>query len=370
MEYLFILGRNVELSKAEVFSYFEKEGIKILNHETNENSLLIETPEELPENSIRFFGGVVAIGKVVASGNLKKVLAQISNFNLYMGTENKLNYAVWNFSKNYDAVIETLKEKFRSEKLKATLKHLTGEIKLQSGKKAEMPSSKLIDEEYFVFSDGATENFGRIVGKCDYEKIEKRDMTKPVRRESLAISPRLSKILINLSGVREGETLLDPFCGVGTILTEALLQNIKVIGIDKDKNAVSGARQNLEWKKFPKENYELINSDSTKEQIKTANGIATEPDLGETLKKIPQKSEAEKTLEKFENLIIRVLNNFKEKISGRIAFTSPYIRIGKKKLKCDVEKILEKTGYKLIYEIPEYRENQIVGRIICVLEKN
>ena len=28
MKYLFILGRNVELSLAEVFSYFEKEGNK------------------------------------------------------------------------------------------------------------------------------------------------------------------------------------------------------------------------------------------------------------------------------------------------------------------------------------------------------
>jgi len=86
-------------------------------------------------------------------------------------------------------------------------------------------------------------------------------------------------------------------------------------------------------------------------------------------RKTPQKKEAKKTLERFENLIIRVINNFKNELSGRIVFTSPYIRVGKKRSKCDIEKILKATGYHAIYEIPEFRENQIVGRMIYVLEK-
>jgi hypothetical protein len=37
-------------------------------------------------------------------------------------------------------------------------------------------------------------------------------MQKPIRREELAISPRLAKILINLSGAKKNNLLLDPFC--------------------------------------------------------------------------------------------------------------------------------------------------------------
>ncbi|MDO8627501.1 MAG: 50S ribosomal protein L11 methyltransferase, partial [Candidatus Diapherotrites archaeon] len=262
-----------------------------------------------------------------------------------------------------------LKVRFKKEKLKATFKHLTGNIELQGGGNLEIPSSKLIDEEFFIFDADGKTFFGKIIENPDYDKIERRDMEKPVRRESLAISPRLSKILINLSKVKKGKTLIDPFCGVGVLLSEALLHGINVIGIDKDKNAIIGAKENLEWFKFPKESYKLINYDSTKVETENADGIATEPNLGKILKKMPTKNESKKTFENFEKLMMGVINNFKGKISGRIVFTSPYIRIGKKRAKCSITNILERTGYNLVYEIPEYRENQIVGRMIYVLEK-
>jgi len=93
--------------------------------------------------------------------------------------------------------------------------------------------------------------------------------------------------------------------------------------------------------------------------------------LGDTLKKIPTRERAEETLRKFEKLMIQVINNVKEKISGRIVFTTPHIRIGKKRLVCDIEKICEDTGYKLVGKgIPEFRGNQVVGRMIFVLERN
>lgn len=368
MKYLFILGRNVELSKAEVFSYFEKEENKILSHELNKNGLLLELEKPIEERVVDVFGGVISIGKVIASGEKNNLIRNLEKEIIYFGENNKLNYVLWDFSNESEKVQEYLKKRFKSEKLKATFKHLNRNIKLQDGEDAEIPSSKLIDEEYFVFGE-ETVYFGKIFQTCDYESLEKRDMEKPVRRESLAISPRLAKILINLSKVKKGETLLDPFCGIGTVLTEALLQEIKVVGIDKDKDAVIGSRQNLEWAGFNKENYELINLDSTSATINLVQGIATEPDLGDTLKKIPTKGKAEKQLKDFENLIIKVLNNFKEKVSGRVVFTSPNIRIGKKRIYPNTQKVLEETGYKLIYQIPEFRENQIVGRMIYVFEK-
>jgi len=266
-------------------------------------------------------------------------------------------------------ILNYLKKRFKYERLKTTFKNMTGKINLQEGEDFDIPSSKLLDEEFFVFDYKNKILFGRIVEDYDYKNVEKRDMEKPIRRESLAISPRISKILINLSKVKNGETLLDPFCGIGALLSEALLQEIKVIGIDKNKNTISGAQENFKWFGFAKENYELLNEDSTEVKISSAMGIVTEPDFGDVLKKIPQKSEALKTLKKFEDLMIKVIKNFKSDISGRIVFTSPYIRIGKKRVKCDIEKILNETGYQLLNEIPEFRENQVVGRMIYVLEK-
>jgi tRNA G10 N-methylase Trm11 len=366
MKYLFILGRNIELSQLEIFSYFKRTNNKIISSTLTSNALFLDLEKPIFPKTIRYLGGTLRIGEVLAYSN--NIEEELEKHEIYEGESNKLNYVLWNFSKNYSKIEDYLKQRFKSEKLKATEKHLTDKIDSQNKEEIYIPSSKLLDEEYFIFQENGTDYFGKITQFPDYEEIEKRDMNKPVRRESLAISPRLAKILINLA--EPNEDLLDPFCGVGTILQEALLQDLEVIGVDKDKKATQGAEKNLEWFNFPEKDYQIINFDSSKVGIPEVSCIATEPDLGQTLKKTPQKHEAEKTLQNFEKLMVQVINNLKKKVFGKIVFTSPYIRIGKKRLSCNIENICERTNYKLIQQIPEFRENQVVGRMIFILEKN
>jgi len=364
MKYIFILGRNIELSVAEIKSYLQRESYKILNESSRENALFLELDGELPNNVVNSFGGVISIGKVLSQA-IEKELDKIE---IYMGKENKLNYVLWNYSEIGNEIKEYLKQKFKQEKLKATLKPMNQNLETQEGKKFKIPSSKRINEEYFVFSFEKENYFGKMIQKCNYKEIEKRDMEKPIRRSSLAISPRLAKIMINLSGVKKGEILIDPFCGIGAILQEALIQKIKVIGIDKDKSAISGAKQNLKWFGFSQENHNLMCLDSKKANIPNANVIVTEPDLGEVLKNEISLSKAKKTLNNFENLIIDVLNNLKSKVSGNVVFTSPLIKVGKKRISCDIEEITKNTGMRLFESFEDYRENQIVGRKIFVLK--
>src|SRR3989339_856614 len=78
-------------------------------------------------------------------------------------------------------------------------------------------------------------------------------------------------------------------------------EKLKAIGIDKDREAIKGANQNLSWAKFNRENYLLINNDSSSVNIEKANVIATEPNLGDILKKIPTKEKAQYIQEGFEN---------------------------------------------------------------------
>jgi len=385
MKYLFILGRNVELSIAEIKAFFEKERIRytILAKVSNSVMIEFEKPLKIPVSTscrdagivknpqevsiVEKLGGTISIGEVLAEGKLEKLFKEIDSKELYQGSSNKLNYVVFNFrGKDFVDVLLYLKTRFRNEKLKATEKKLTGNIKLQSGEVVNSLASHLVQEKYFVFEN----MFGRIIETCDYQKIEKRDMEKPVRRESLSISPRLAKILINLSGVRENETLLDPFCGIGVVLQEALLQNINVIGIDKDKLAIENAETNLKWFNFNKSDYTLINSDSSKVKIREVKGIATEPDLGELQKRNPSEQKAKEILAGFELLMIKVLNNLKKNVHGKIAFTSPLIQTDKKKIVCDFENIAKKTGLKIAkgFPINEFREDSIVGRSILVME--
>jgi tRNA G10 N-methylase Trm11 len=368
MKYLFILGRNIDLSVEEIKSFFEKENIRFKIISKINNGVLIETEKKLAKGMVDKLGGVISVGEVLAEGGMEKILRELNDKTLYYGNSNKLNYVVLDFDgKNFQEISLYLKNRFREEKLKATEKKPTGRIKLQSGREIPKVSSNLVNEQYFVFSD----NFGKIIEKSDYEKIEKRDMGKPVRRNELSISPRLAKILINLSQVKEGETLLDPFCGVGTILQEALLQNIKIIGIDKDKNAIKNARLNLKWFNFHEKDYDLINGDSSKVGTRKVQAIATEPELGELQKTIPSQEKAREIISGFEKLIINVIKHLKRNVSGRIVFTAPLILVEKKRISCNFSKISSEIGLKIAkgFPINEFRENSIVGRSIVVMDK-
>jgi len=371
MKYIFILGRNIDLSLAEIKAYFEKEGGAARVHKVIKNSALIELDSEVKANIVEKLGGTILIAEILESGSAGDLIDNLKNHELYFGTSNKLNYCVWDFEESEESasVAEYLKARFKEEKLKATQKRLPATITLQDETEVPNISSSLIEEQYVIFPGNEVIHFARMIQRCNYEEIEKRDMNKPVRREELSISPRLAKILINLSGAKGGETLIDPFCGIGVILSEALLQNINVIGIDRDAGAIKGARENLKWFKFSPNSYTLKNDDSTKVNIAKANAIATEPDLGQILKKIPTEDKARDTLRNFEKLMIGVINNLKGSTSGKIAFTAPHIRTIKKRIGCDIERILGRTEYKLEegFPIVEFKRNQVVGRQIFVL---
>lgn len=72
-------------------------------------------------------------------------------------------------------------------------------------------------------------------------KNQERPFSSPI-----SLDPVLARVLVNLSGVKPGNYLLDPFCGTGGILIEAGLCGIGVNGLDIQEEIVEGARQNLE----------------------------------------------------------------------------------------------------------------------------
>jgi len=167
-------------------------------------------------------------------------------------------------------------------------------------------------------------------------EFQKRDVGKPVQRKIFAIPPRLARIMVNLAACTEGKVLLDPFCGVGTILQEALLAKAKAIGIDINKWCVEATRRNLEWLKdeYALENveYRVLQGDvqrlSQKIGWEQVDCIATEPDLGPALRQVPTTSYAVRIAEKLEPLYYGLLEEAYKvlKSGGRLVLVSPYIK--------------------------------------------
>ena len=145
IKYFFILGRNPELSIAEIKAKF-----KVKDFIRKGNAILVDFEKPIQEKAIDELGGTISIGKVISEIDKKK----LDKENLYLGTKNKLNYVIWNFSEKYDEISIYLKKRFREEKLKSTEKKLTGMMETQDGKMISISSSKLAKLMVPVLSTG------------------------------------------------------------------------------------------------------------------------------------------------------------------------------------------------------------------------
>jgi tRNA G10 N-methylase Trm11 len=137
----------------------------------------------------------------------------------------------------------------------------------------------------------------------DVESFRERDLNRPYQDPTVTLGPRLARTLVNLLGLPPGKIVLDPFCGLGTILQEGLSVGLNVKGIDISSTEITKCRENLEWfrnrfkissKLFSK----VIRGDSLEPDsfldLARADAIATEPIL---VPKLERNLPAEKTKE-------------------------------------------------------------------------
>jgi tRNA (guanine10-N2)-dimethyltransferase len=86
---------------------------------------------------------------------------------------------------------------------------------------------------------------GRLVEDIDRGLFDKRKNQKRKFSSPVSLDPVLARVMVNLSEVKPGEHLLDPFCGTGGILIEAGLCGVGVHGLDISEEMVEGTRENL-----------------------------------------------------------------------------------------------------------------------------
>lgn len=88
--------------------------------------------------------------------------------------------------------------------------------------------------------EGEQHYLGRRLAAIDRRAFEKRKVTERSFFFPISLHPRLARVLVNLSRVPEGGTLLDPFCGTGGVLLEAGLVGARLVGGDVREDMVVG----------------------------------------------------------------------------------------------------------------------------------
>jgi tRNA G10 N-methylase Trm11 len=102
-----------------------------------------------------------------------------------------------------------------------------------------------IDVVAFTYHDGFA--LGPTAWVPDSMSMRQRGTRRPKPHPDIALSPRLARTLVNIAGLKPGQTVLDPFCGSGTILIEAYGKSLRCLGLDSRASRVQEARENIRW---------------------------------------------------------------------------------------------------------------------------
>jgi tRNA (guanine10-N2)-dimethyltransferase len=76
-------------------------------------------------------------------------------------------------------------------------------------------------------------------------RIKEESRPKKIKNHPHELDWKLTRVMINLTGLKKGETVCDPFCGTGTTLLEAESMGIHAIGFDFDEKMYKISKENL-----------------------------------------------------------------------------------------------------------------------------
>jgi len=232
MKYLAVLGRQPEISAAELEALFGEVrfvGSKLASFES----------DFLP--NIGRLGGTLKLAEPLTASPLAFLR------NLPAG---KIVLGLSDFSKG----ISPRGASEKALKLKKILVRHGRSVRVIPNRTAVLSTAttfhnrlgKSSGREELIF-DG--ENWWRVIAVQNINLYTGRDQKRPARDAKVGmLPPKLAQILINLCGdLPAGAVVLDPFCGTGVVLQESLLMKYRPYGTDLSERMVEYSKKNLQW---------------------------------------------------------------------------------------------------------------------------
>lgn len=218
----------------------------------------------------------------------------------------------------------------------------------------------------------------KVIGVQDIDAYAKRDQARPARDAKVGmLPPKLAQILINLCGpLKSGSTILDPFCGTGVVLQEALLMGHHAYGTDISERMIEYSEKNL--KHFNFENYKLEVGDATDHKwSENVDAVACEGYLGRPMSNIPPEIKLKTEKQECGRIILGFLQNLSTQIKTDtpVVIAAPaWLREDGSYSRLEILDEILKMGYNVSNKTLEgllyARVGQVVARDIIILRKN
>lgn len=381
--YLLQFGDFKQLSKAEAYAFVNAEALKVVYE--GFNYLIFESSRTVDP----YFGSILRVAEYYSSiEGLTDLLSEDLSY-----TEKSIPWSVYVLDDNI-AVAEKLRHKIESLIKQSNKKSIYVSSTSVFSEKGGVTLTKAIrkrlatDGYEFILARWGTElAVWRTIKYLDLRGFKERDLSRPYKNPLISMPPWLARVMINLASPSPGRKLLDPFCGTGTILIEAVDSGLDAYGVDLDPSNVNGARENLNWfqaKKGKTADSHVVLADSrrlTEHFPECYFDVAvTEPPFGPPLKETVSLSEAQAIADDLRDLYSSVFYSLSKvlKNSGIVVFTLPSWRLKTGGLyELRVEEILEKSGLKLnkyigntALPIRWSKSDNIIQRLINVASKS
>ena len=387
---LLILGRQPSISLAELESIYGSESISPLG----ESSAIID----LPYSKIKLdnLGGCIKLCEILTtipktdwkniSHHLSILLPDLIN-NLPEG-KIKLGISV------YDLNISPRTISSEALKLKKLIQNLNRTVRVIPNSQpalntAQVIFNKLTAEpgiELIITGDANQVVIAKTKNVQNINSYASRDQKRPKRDARVGmLPPKLAQTIINLASQDYSQSILDPFCGTGVILQEALLMSHDVYGTDIEERMVEYSKINLDWLyeqasyDLSRQTYLLETGDACNLIWQDFDCIASETYLGRPFSSEPNPDQL-KTIINSVNVIHKkflqnVARQTKPGFKMCIAIPAWFTKYGIKHLPMldhltDMGYTRKSFVHALDKDLIYHRDNQIVGRELVILIRN
>jgi 2-polyprenyl-3-methyl-5-hydroxy-6-metoxy-1,4-benzoquinol methylase len=426
MQTLAILGRQPALGLAELESLFGADKITPLQG----GAALLDIPAgEIPFARL---GGVVKLGGILSTldtvkwKDIDKFIVQASKDHSVYVPEGKLTIGLSLYG--LDASRGDLERTALS--IKKAVKSTGRPVRIVPNKAPQISTPQIIHNklthangwELVFYRYGDQTILMRTNFVQDIESYTARDQARPMRDARVGmLPPKLAQIIINLTcdilpknsvsldeaqgasenskvdiqtststasrngnaAIRQVSAILDPFCGTGVILQEAVLMGYGAYGTDLEARMIEYSKTNLEWlvkgMGLQNRSIELSVGDATSYQwAEHFDSVACEGYLGLPFAHMPSPDQLQESIQLSNTVMKAFLNNLGSQVKpgfrACIGMPAWHLPNSIKHLPCLGE--LEKLGWKraqfkhahpadLIYR----RDDQVVGRELVVITK-
>lgn len=390
---LCILGRQPKLGLAELESLYGAESVKQVGETA---ALLDKDPTEVAFN---FLGGSVKFCKVLTE------LDTVS----WLDIQKFLVTAIPQHSKMLPA--GKLRLGFSVYGLKAKPNQITGSalevkkilkidrpVRVVPNKDAVLNSAQVLHNqltsdlgwELVFVRNGSKTIVAQNIAEQDIEAYAKRDHGRPKRDAKVGmLPPKLAQIIINLAAGEAlapscgptnplDRTILDPFCGTGVMLQEALLMGYKAIGTDLEPRMIEYTEENLRSLNLDPKSWQLELGDATEKQWSNFDLVAAEGYLGQPLSTSPPPAKLDEIIQGVNTITKKFLQNLAKQTQPgfRLCLAVPAWQIGHNFKHLPLIDQITDMGYNRmsfvhagVNDMIYHREGQIVGRELLVLKR-